>query len=153
VLAKLIFFAVAATAACGSAAIAGLIAVVVGLSIHLPTAILITWGAGAAAVTFGAAVTVASMAVSLFFGVQESPTAKRLKDEQQLSSGEPTHAQCRFLQPHVGQVDGGQGGDGLAVGQVQVPVGDGHAGVAEQLGADHDADADADADAARHIPG
>jgi len=78
--AKIIFFAVAAAAAFGSAGLGGLIAAVIGLSIHLAVPALIAWAAGAAAGTFGAAVTLASIAAGLFFSAQEPP-----------SSSDPSH--------------------------------------------------------------
>ena len=71
--AKLVFFAAAAAAAIGSAALAGLIVAVVGLCAHLPAATLITLIAGTAAATFTGVVALESIAASLFFNTPEPP--------------------------------------------------------------------------------
>lgn len=70
---KLIFFIVAAAVTIGSAVLAGLTVAVIGLSVKMPAASLITLIAGAATGTFAAAVTLASMAANLFFNAPGPP--------------------------------------------------------------------------------
>jgi hypothetical protein len=82
--AKLIFFVVAATAAIGSAVLAGLIVAVVGLSARLPTATLITLIAGTAAAAFGGVIALAGMAASLFFN--PGSTSPRQKNSRRPTS-------------------------------------------------------------------
>lgn len=112
--AKLIFFAVAAAAAIGSAALAGLIVAVAGLSTHLPAATLITLIAGAGAATFAGVVALASMAASLFFSTPERPppasTSATASLDRQKNPGSQAAPRNRHQKPtrrargHPGQV-------------------------------------------------
>ncbi len=65
--AKLIFVVVAATAAIGSAVLAGLIVTVVGLSARMPDETLVTLTAETAAAVFGGVIALSGIAASLFF--------------------------------------------------------------------------------------
>ena len=89
--AKLIFFIVAAAIAIGSAVLAGLTVAVIGLSIKMPAAGLITLTAGAATATFAAAVALASMAANLFFNTPEPPST----DHSPTASTPPQNPQSK----------------------------------------------------------
>ena len=73
-LARFIFFTVATLTAITSAVLAGLFAAVVGLSVHTPAEVLIAMITGAATGGFSAAITLTSIAVSLFFSNPPSPS-------------------------------------------------------------------------------
>jgi hypothetical protein len=89
--AKLIFFIVAAAIAIGSAVLVGLTVAVIGLSIKMPAADLITLTAGAATATFAAAVALASMAANLFFNGPEPPST----DHSPIASTPPQNPQSK----------------------------------------------------------
>jgi predicted lipid-binding transport protein (Tim44 family) len=73
-LARLIFFLAAAIATAGSAALAGLLAAVIGLALRVPAATFVTMVAGAGATACGTVIALSSMAASLFFSPHRPPT-------------------------------------------------------------------------------
>jgi hypothetical protein len=77
-----VMFAAAASAAAVFAVLAGLLAAVIGISVHLSAAPLITLIAGAATGAFGATVALAAMAANLFFNSPRPPSASPPEPDQ-----------------------------------------------------------------------
>jgi hypothetical protein len=97
---KVVFFTVAASAAVGSAVLAGLTVAVIGLSVRMPAATLIALASGAATATFGAVVALAGTAASLFFSTPQVPApadpgAPPVSQAEQQPAVAPSPAQAK----------------------------------------------------------